>query len=116
VSPELDLGIAFTDAYLVLDFVRIDLLRAGDADLSRPVAGPHFVGRRDEDATLEPTANGEEESASVTIVFRATGEAPVRIQAASIDRDEEAGRRKQPLVFVAERCGILHQLVEFSTN
>jgi len=70
VSPELDLDITFTGAYLVLDFVRVDLLRADDTGLSRPMSGPHLMWRRNKDSTLKPTADGEEEGPSAIIVFR----------------------------------------------
>src|SRR5262244_2169144 len=39
VSPKLDLDIAVTNAYLVLDFVWVNLLGADDTSLSRPVPG-----------------------------------------------------------------------------
>jgi len=72
VSPELDLDVAITNAYLVLDFVRVNLLRADDTGLSRPGSGPHLMWRRNKDSALKPTAHGEEERASAIIIFRAT--------------------------------------------
>jgi len=72
VSPKLDLGIAVTNAYLVLDFVWVNLLGADDTGLSRPVSGPHLRWRRNKDSALEPTAYGEEQRPAAIIVFRAT--------------------------------------------
>ena len=72
VSPELDLDIAITNAYLVLDFVRVNLLRADDTGLARPGSGPHLMWRRNKDSALKPTAHREEERASAIIVFRST--------------------------------------------
>jgi len=68
VSPQLDLDIAFTDGDLVLDFVRINLLRADNAGLSRPVSGPHLMWCRNQYSALKPTANGEEEGPAAIII------------------------------------------------
>ena len=73
VSPKLDLDIdiAITNTYLVLDFVRVNLLGADDTSLSRPVSGPHLMWRRNKDSALEPPAYGEEERPITIIVFGA---------------------------------------------
>jgi len=71
VSPKLDLDIAVTNAYLVLDFVWVNLLGADDTSLSRPVPGPHLMWRRNKDSALEPAAYGEEERPTTIIVFGA---------------------------------------------
>lgn len=72
VSPQLDLDLAFTDGYFVLDFVRVNLLRADNAGLSRPVSGPHLMWCRNQDSALKPIADGKEEGPAAIIILGAT--------------------------------------------
>ena len=71
MSPELGFDVAFANACLILDFVRVDLLRTDDASFPCPVSGQYVVRRRNERPALKPAADGQEEP-SAAIIFGAT--------------------------------------------
>jgi len=94
VSPKLDRDAAPLDVHLVLDFVRLDLLRADGASLPRPVPCPHLIGSGNENSALESSADGVKERRLAITIFRtnlgaARNPAP-RVQATSVDRNEGA--------------------------
>src|SRR5262249_27466188 len=90
VSPKLDRDATPMDVHLVLDFVRLDLLRADGASLPGPVPCPHLIGSRNENSALKSGADGVKERRLAITIFRtilgaARNSAP-RVKARSVDR------------------------------
>ena len=81
VRPQLDSETVVVDGHFVLDFVRVNCLRADGADLACSLPGPHPRWRGKEDSALKAIKHGAHES-TVADTIRAAGDAPPRIQTA----------------------------------
>jgi len=88
VRPEPDRYPAFVEGYFVLNFIRVNSLRADGADSACPLPCAHAQWQGHKDSSLKAIKDGLEEC-PFSVVTRAAGEAPPRIQPTAVARDED---------------------------
>src|SRR5215831_2530239 len=90
VRPEPDRYTALVEGYFVLNFIRVNSLRADGADLTCPLRRPDAPWQGHKDSSLKPIKDGLEEC-PFSVVIGAAGEAPPRVQPTAVERDENLG-------------------------
>jgi len=88
VRPEPDRYTALIEGYFVLNFIRINSLRADGADSACPLPCAHSRWQGHKNPSLKAIKDGLEEC-PFRVVIRAAGKAPPRVQPTAVERDEE---------------------------
>ena len=90
VRPEPDRYTAFVEGYFVLNFIRVNSLRADGAGSACPLPCAHAPWQGHEDSSLKAIKDRLEECA-FSVVIRAAREAPPRVEPTAVERDEDLG-------------------------
>jgi len=98
VRPEPDRYTPLVEGYFVLNFIRVNSLRADGAGSARPFPCAHARWQGHKDSSLKAIQDGLEKCA-FSVVIRAAGQAPPRVEPTTAELDEDLG--------VAEASAIL---------
>ena len=90
VRPEPDRYTALVEGYFVLNFIRVNSLRADGADSACPFLCAHARWQGHKGSSLKAIKDGLEEC-PLSVVIRAAGEAPPRVEPTAVERDEDLG-------------------------
>ncbi len=90
VRPEPDRCTAFVEGYFVLNFIRVNSLRADGADPAGPLPCAHARWQGHKNSSLKAIKDGLEEW-PFSVVIRAAGEAPPRVEPTAVECDEDLG-------------------------
>src|SRR5215470_5523496 len=88
VRPEPDRYTALVEGHFVLNFIRVNRLRADGADSACPLSCAHSQWQGHKHPSLEAIKDGLEEC-PLSVVIRAAGEAPPRVEPTAAERDED---------------------------
>lgn len=88
VRPEPDRYTVLVEGYFVLNFIRVNSLRADGANSACPLPCADSRRQGHKNSSLEAIKDGLEEC-PFSVVIRAAGEAPPRVQPTAVERDEE---------------------------
>jgi len=90
VRAEPDRYHALVDGYFVLNFIRVNSLRADGAESACPLPCPHTWWQGHKDSSLKAIKYGLEEC-PFSFVVRAAREAPPWVQPTAVERDQDLG-------------------------
>jgi hypothetical protein len=88
VCPEPDRCTALVEGHFVLNFIRVNSLRADGAGSACPLPCAHSRWQGHKDSSLKAIKDGLEEC-SLSVVIRAAREAPPRVEPTTAELDED---------------------------
>jgi|SRR5215469_12753571 len=105
VRPEPDRYTALVEGYFVLNFIRVNSLRADGAASARPLPCAHARWQGHKNSSLKAIEDGLEEC-PFSVVIRAAGEAPPRVQPAVVERNEDPSVTEASVILRDEFPGV----------